>query len=222
LGLSGYSALTLVNISIAWVYDLIIDTKWLETLRSVNMIDTNLKAMERSEKPNVVRREGFTPGVLNGPGTASSTVKFDSVALNKIISKHGSNAKIWVELGAEKKFGFIKEIQKHPVEGKISHVAIQIVAENQEIKMVLPINFHGGIELEHKLMKMQIYKPEVEVLGRPALMPDSIVVDVSDRVDGGNITAADLNMPQDLKILDAEDAIYAVIRALRETVPEKA
>ncbi|HYE69289.1 MAG TPA: hypothetical protein VEA58_11800, partial [Anaerovoracaceae bacterium] len=80
---------------------------------------TILKAAERSEKPKHVRNAGFTPGVLNGPGTTSASVQFESKALNRIIIDHGMNAKLWVEIGSEKKFGYIKEVQTHPVERKI-------------------------------------------------------------------------------------------------------
>lgn len=186
------------------------------------MEETILKTMERSEKPNKVRNAGFIPGVLNGPGTASTSVKFETVALNRIIAKHGTNAKIWIELGDEKKFGFIREVQRHPVEGKIIHVAIQLVAKGQEVKMQLPITFHGHAELEHRLLQVQVHKAEVEVVGEAAIMPDVVVVDVSKKESGENITAVDLQLSPEIKILDPEHEIYAVIRAIKEKIVEEA
>ena len=180
------------------------------------MQETSLKAMERSEKPNKVRKAGFTPGVLNSPGTTSISVKFESAALNRVISKHGSKAKIWVDLGNEKKFGFIKEIQKHPVEGKIIHVVIQMVSQDQEVKMQLPITFHGNGELEHKLLQIHVCKAEVELVGKVALMPSAVVVDVSEKESGDNITAVDFRLPPEIMIHDAENEIYAVIKAMKE------
>ena len=180
-----------------------------------------LKALARSEKPKKVRNAGFIPGVLNGPGTTSTSVKFESVALNKIIAKHGTNAKLWVMLGDEKKFGFIKEVQKHPVEGKVIHVAIQLVSKDQDVKMALPISFRGHVELEHRLLQVQIYKSEIEVSGRAELMPDEIIVDVSEKESGENITAADFNLPSEVKILDPEHEIYAAIKAAKEEIVEE-
>jgi large subunit ribosomal protein L25 len=175
-----------------------------------------LKALERNEKTNKVRNAGFIPGVLNGPGTASTSVKFENIALNKIITKHGHNAKIWVDLGDEKKFGYIKEVQRQPVEGNIIHVAIQIVSRDQEIKMKLPIVFHGQAELEHHLLKLQVHKSEIEVEGKTELIPDAAVADVSKKTAGENITALDFHLPSDIKILDAENEVYAVIKVVRE------
>jgi large subunit ribosomal protein L25 len=108
------------------------------------MSETILKAMERTEDLRVVRAAGFIPGVLNGPGTKSTSVKFESRALNKVIANHGKNAKVWVESGAEKQFGFIKDIQRHPVEGNILHTVIHLVSADQEVKMLLPIVYHGA------------------------------------------------------------------------------
>jgi len=169
---------------------------------------------ERSEKSNQLRKAGFTPGVLNGRGMESVSVKFETIALNKIISKHGRNAKLWVDLGDEKKFGYIKEVQRQPVEGNVIHVAIQIVSKDQEIKMKLPIVFQGQAELEHHLFKLQVCKSEIEVEGKTELIPDVAVADVSGKTAGENITALDFHLPPDIKVLDAEHEIYAVVKAV--------
>lgn len=180
-----------------------------------------LKATERSEKPKKVRNAGFVPGVLSSSDTTSIPVQFESVELGKIIAKHGANAKIWVELGADKKFGFIREIQRHPTKEKIIHVAIQTVAVDQEVKMHLPISFHGHSELEHKSMQVQVTKPEIEVSGKAALMPEVVVANVSEKEIGDTVTVADFNLPSEIKVLDSEDEIYAVVKAIQEKAAEE-
>ena len=180
-----------------------------------------IKATERSEKPKKVRSAGFIPGVLNGPGTASADVQFENVALNKIITKHGTNAKLWVVLGDKKSFGFIKEVQKHPVEGKVMHVAIQLVSKDQDIKMQLPILFNGHAALENKSLQMQICKAEVEVAGKAECMPDEVTVDVSKKESGENITAVDFHLPSGIKILNPENEIYAVIKTAPKVAAEE-
>ncbi|HWQ77562.1 MAG TPA: 50S ribosomal protein L25 [Anaerovoracaceae bacterium] len=182
---------------------------------------TILKATERSEKPKKVRDAGFIPGVLNAPGTTSASVQFETKALNRIIMKHGTNAKIWVELGSEKKFGFVKEVQTHPVQRNIIHVAIQLVSQDQEIKMQLPILFQGSDELEQRLLRVHVNKSEVEVVGKAALIPDMAVVDVSEKKSEDNVTAIDFHLPAEIKILDPEHEVYAIIKAIREGIAEK-
>lgn len=174
-----------------------------------------LKASERNEKPKNVRKEGFIPGVLNGPGAVSTSVKFADAALKKIIAKHGVNAKLWVELGTEKKFGFIKEVQRHPVEGTILHVVIQLVSQNQEIKMNLPIVFHGQEDLERKMLQLNICKSDVEVSGKTVDIPEMVEVDVSGKAAGDSVTASDLHLPTEINILDPQQEVYASIKAFR-------
>ena len=185
------------------------------------MEDIILKAMARSESPKKVRNAGFIPGVLNGPGTTSISVQFETLTLNKIIAKHGSNAKLFVELGAKKKFGFIKEVQRNPVEGKVIHIAIQLISKDQDVKMQLPITFHGHAELEHRLLQVQVYKSEIEVAGKAALMPEVVVVDVSEKESGENITAVDFHLPKEIKIHDPEHEIYATIKAIKKEIVEE-
>lgn len=180
------------------------------------MEEVVLKAVHRTEEVKKVRKAGFTPGVLHEHDATSTSVQFDSGALSKIIARHGHNAKIWVTLDKEKKFGFIKEIQYHPVEGKIIHVAMQIVSKDQEVKMMLPIVFHGRDALEQRRLHLQVVKAEIEVIGKTLLMPDNVAVDVDKKELGDTITAADFKLPKKIKSLDAETEIYAIVKAAKE------
>ena len=81
--------------------------------------------------------------------------------------------------------------------------------------MDLPIIYHGNVELEHKLLQLQVYKSEVKVSGIGANMPDSVVVNVSEKEFGDNITAIDLNLPKEIIILDSDNEIYAGIKGIR-------
>jgi len=177
-----------------------------------------IKAMERTEKPNKVRNAGFIPGVLSGPGKTSTSVQFESAVLNKIIAKHGANAKLWVVLGDKKHFGFINEVQRHPVENKIIHISIQLVTKDQNVKMQLPIIYSGHFELVNKLLQIKVCKSAIEVIGNAALIPDEVTVDVSEKKAGENITSIDLHLPTGIKILEPENEIYAVIKAVKEEV----
>ena len=179
-----------------------------------------LKAVKRSEKPKKVRESGFVPGVLNASDTTSTSVMFEAAALNKIVARHGHNAKIWIDLEGKKDFGFIMELQRHPVENRIIHASVKLLKKDQEMKMGLPISFHGREELEHKMLELQIYKQEIEVSGLATEMPDVAVVDVSGKAAGDHITAGDLNLPKGIKVLDQDNEIYAIIKTAREILEE--
>jgi large subunit ribosomal protein L25 len=187
----------------------------------MHMEKTILKASPRTEKPRKLRRTGFVPGVLNASDTTSTPVQFEAAALNKVIERHGPNAKVWVDLDKKKHFGYIKEIQKQPVDWTVTHVSIQLVEQDQEVKMHLPIYYHGREELEHRLLMLQVNKSEVEVIGKAGKMPESIVLDVSKLENGVHLTSADFNLPKGLRLHETEHETYAVVRAQRELPPEE-
>lgn len=176
-----------------------------------------LNAFERTTKSKRFKENGFIAGVIYGDNVKEATsVKFEESSLRKILGKHGSNAKVWVKYGEGKKFGFIKEIQRHPVTAKITHIDVQLVSKNHEIKLQLPIEFKGEKNLVANLLKLNIQKTEIDVFGKMALMPDVVVIDVSEKKLGDTITIKSFNLDKEIKISDNEDEIYATITRLVE------
>ena len=176
-----------------------------------------LNAFERTTKSKRFKENGFIAGVIYGDNVKEATsVKFEESSLKKILAKHGSNAKVWVKYGEDKKFGFIKEIQRHPVTAKITHIDVQLVSKNHEIKLQLPIEFKGEKNLVANLLKLNIQKTEIDVFGKMALMPDVVVIDVSEKELGDTITIKNFNLDKEIKISDNEDEIYATITRLVE------
>lgn len=171
-----------------------------------------LNAIKRDKKSGKFNESGFIAGVIYGDTFKEAvSVKFEELALKRVLAKHGSNAKVWIKLGDMKKFGFIKEIQRHPVSNKITHVDIQLVSKDHYIKMQIPINFSGVESLNKKLLQLQINKAELEVSGKMDLMPEVIHVDVSEKQLGDTITVKDFGLDNEIKAMDKEDEVFGVI-----------
>ncbi len=179
-----------------------------------------LKADPRSDTPRRLRRLGFVPGVLNGSDTSSTDVQFETKALNKVIEQHGNNAKIDLQFGKAKHFAYLKEVQRHPVDGTVIHVSVQMATQDKEVHLHLPIHFHGRDVLEDHHLMLEVHKADVLVAGKVALMPDSIDVDATKLVRGDHIFAKDLPLPKGLRILDNHPDAYAVVHAQREKIEE--
>lgn len=180
-----------------------------------------LNAEKRTKKTKKFREEGFIPGVIYGDCVAKSdSVKFEKLPLMKILAKHGSNVKLWVKCGDDKKFGFIKEIQRHPVSNKIIHLDVQLVSKDHEVKVQVPITFNGEAALGKNQLQLQIQKPEVDVVGKIDLIPEVIHVDVSEKNAGDAITLKDFNLDKQIKIHDKESEIYATITRMMDNPVE--
>lgn len=180
-----------------------------------------IEAIKRAEKPNKVRREGFIPAVINGLGTASMSVQFKTTELNKIFEKYGTGVKLSIKVDNEEQLGFIREIQREPVGGKIIHISIQLVSTDQNIKLRLPIIFEGKEALKLKLLKLQVEKTEVEVEGKAEFMPSNITINVSEKKHGDNITVADFELPSQIKPVVSEAAIFATVKGKNSKIAEE-
>lgn len=176
-----------------------------------------LNAFERPTKTKKFREDGFIAGVIYGDTVKNAdSVKFEEVPLKKVLAKHGVNAKVWIKYGEDKKYGFIKEVQRHPVSDKIIHIDVQLVSKKHEIKLQLPILFKGEEKLTTKLLQLQVHKAEIDVSGRMDLMPDAVSVDVSGKELGDTITINDFDLDKQIKVNDKTDEIYASIAKFKE------
>lgn len=175
------------------------------------MSDVIIEAKQREKSGGKYREIGYIPGVLYGDGIDSSmSVKFDALALNKVIAKQGVNAKIWVKLDKQKSYGFIKEIQREVMSRRVNHVDVQIVSKDHEIQMLMPITFIGENDLNVRQLMIQVYKPEVSVYGKMDQLPSSVSVVVSDMKLGDTVTRADLGIDTAI-INDLEDTVYGAV-----------
>jgi large subunit ribosomal protein L25 len=186
------------------------------------MNPTTLDAFERILTKKKFNEEGFIAGVIYGDKIKGAmSVKIELEPLIKILKKHGSNAKVWIKYGEEKKFGFVKEIQRHPVSAKITHIDLQIVSLDHEVKLQLPITFKGEENLIDNLLELKIYKTEIDVFGTMAVMPDYVTINVADRKLGDSVTIKDFVLDEKIKVTDEEDEVYAAVVARKEQVEEE-
>jgi len=184
------------------------------------MAETILNASARAKQSSKFREKGFVPGVIYGDSiTDADSVKFETLALKKVIDKHGANAKVWIMYNDTKKFGFIKEVQRDGVTGSVRHIDVQIVSKGRVMELEIPVIFKGEDSLARTGLQLQVYKAIVPVSGTMDLMPDAIYVDVADMQLGDSITLNNLGLDPKLEVLDHDDAVYGMIigQATEET-----
>ena len=176
------------------------------------MEEITLVALERVKQPGKFKEIGFVPGVLYGDSvTGATSVKFDTIALKKVIAHHGANAKVTIQNGKDKKSGFIKDVQKDAISGAITHIDVQIVSKDHEIKLLIPIVFKGDESLRNIQLQLQVYKSEISVSGKMAVLPEALYVDVSEMKLGETITVKNLDLDKQIKVLDNEDEVYGIV-----------
>ncbi len=157
-----------------------------------------------------LRTEGKIPGVVYGHGSEPVPVSVVARELRSALSgEAGVNQLLSLRAGDQTFLTLARDMQRHPVRGTVVHVDFQIVRRDEVIAAEVPITLAGeAVEVHHGdgLVEQQLFT--LPVRARPADIPNSLEVDISDLTIGGAVRVADLALPQGVETeLDAEAAI---------------
>lgn len=169
-----------------------------------------------------LRKEGFVPGVLYGPGIKDTvSIKFKSMELEKAIHGHsGSNVLLNLDIdGKDKLTVMVKSLVRHPVVDTLQHVDVINVRMDKVVTVDVPVSLTGkceGVKLGG-IMQQETRTIAVECL--PADIPDNIEIDVTNLNIGDSIHVGDVTAPAGLKIV--EDASHTVVLISAPAVEEE-
>jgi large subunit ribosomal protein L25 len=177
-----------------------------------------------------LRAAGTIPAVLYGHQEEPTSLGIAEIALKKVVQQ-GGNVILTLKIDGlkEPKTALIKEMQRHPISGKIVHVDFYQISMKDKITVRVPVQVvgqaqcvgirDGGI-LEHHLR-------EVEVRCLPSAIPDSFPADIAAMKVGVSLHVSDLPIPEGVELITAGRETVLSISApteLKETVatPEAA
>jgi len=147
-----------------------------------------------------LRQEGRIPAVLYGHGQASVSLSVHAKTLDHLLktSHAGLNTLIDLEGASdvEGKVVLVKELQRHPVAGTLSHADFFEIDQTAKLHVSVPIRLTGsaaGVKvggiLEH-LMR------EIDLQCLPTAIPDSLDLDVTDLELSASLHVSDLVLPE--------------------------
>jgi len=169
-----------------------------------------------------LRREGFSPAVLYGPGIEKSmSLSINRKELERVLHlSAGANVIVALDIkGDEKRTAMFKEVVRHPVSNTIEHVDLIHIIYGTLITVDVPIRITGkakgqilGGILQHDVRKMT-----VECL--PKGIPDSLEVDITELGIGDSIHLKDIALPEGVKLTDDEDiTVLSIVAPATEEV----
>jgi large subunit ribosomal protein L25 len=157
-----------------------------------------------------LRREGKIPGVIYGHGTDPVAVAVIGrelrVALN---GEAGANQLLSLNTGDATYLTLAREMQRDPVAQTVTHVDFQIVRRDEVISADVSIVLIGeALEVQHGdgLVDQQMFT--IAINARPADIPTSIELDITDLTIGAQLRISDLALPPGVTTdLDPETAV---------------
>ncbi|MDH4222367.1 MAG: 50S ribosomal protein L25 [candidate division Zixibacteria bacterium] len=163
-----------------------------------------------------LRKEGFIPAILYGPGEKPLSLKVNSRSLQTILrAGKGENVLITLEINGtqnEKKNVLIREIQHDPVLGDILHVDFQHILLTKKISVRVPIHLEGipiGVHKDGGILQHALRELEIECL--PADIPEKVELDVSNLKIGDSIHVRDIKIEKVEVLTDLDSSVASVV-----------
>ena len=176
----------------------------------------------------VEKREGklkddeLCMGVVYGPKTESTPVKFNRKEFEKLYKEAGQNTIIALEGLDEPHEVTIHDIDRAPFTSQIHHVDFYALERGAEMTVDVPLVLVGEAPAAKLEANINQIVHSVSVTCKPRDLIQQIEVDISALAEvGDSIQAKDLKIPKTIKLnIDEEAAIVSALAPKQEKEPE--
>ncbi len=162
-----------------------------------------------------LRKTGMIPAVLYGGGRKSRAIVLNHDAVMHAAENEAFFSSILsIKVGQEQQACIMKDMQRHPAKSVITHVDLQRVLADQEIRVNVPLHFIGedialGVREEGGVISRLIN--DVEITCLPADLPEYLEIDV---------TGLELNGMMYMNEVKVPDGVTITAMAQEDAVPE--
>jgi large subunit ribosomal protein L25 len=188
-----------------------------------------LKAYPRSQVQRAevkkLRTAGRVPATIYGRQAKPQNLEVGFDEITDLLH-HSVSENLLVDLSVEndarsKRLALVQEVQHHPLSGKVLHVDLHEVAEDEKVTVSVPVETTGeaaGVKTGGGTLEHVMHKLKVRCL--PKDLPEQIVIDVTALEIGKSVHIGEVTPPAGVEILgDKTRAVVAVAapRAEEET-----
>jgi large subunit ribosomal protein L25 len=171
-----------------------------------------------------IRRTGSIPAILYGEGLESMPLVLTKKDVIKILkSDLGLNTLFKITFGAEERDVMIKDVQIDPVSDEVLHADLIQIDMTKAIRVAVPVELVGeavGVKTEGGFIDFMTRELMVECL--PALIPEHFAVDVTALHLHQSVKAADVAMPEGIKMITEPGVVIALVQMPAEEKAEVA
>jgi large subunit ribosomal protein L25 len=183
-----------------------------------------LKAYPRSQVQRAevtkLRRAGRVPATIYGRQAQPQNLEIGFDEINNLLH-HSASENLLVDLSVEndarsKRLALVQEVQHHPLSGKVLHVDLHEVAENEKVTVQVPLETIGeaaGVKTGGGTLEHIMFKLKVRCL--PKDLPEQIVIDVSALEIGKSIHLGEVTAPAGVEIIGEKSRTVVAVAAPR-------
>src|SRR5210317_398 len=176
-----------------------------------------------------LRHEGMVPAIIYGAGRPPRALAFDhNRVIQQLENESFYSSILNIKVRDKSQAVILKDVQRHPSKAQIMHMDFQRIVEDEEIKMLVPVQFLGedvAIGVKQGGGKVQHHMTEVEVVCLPRHLPEYLDLDVAELGLDEILKLSDIPLPEGVSIpalAQGEEADRAVvsIHVIKEVVIE--
>ena len=189
-----------------------------------------LEVSERAERGSAaarrMRKEGLVPGVIYGDGSDAVAITIAERELRRALTgDHGLNAILDVDVAGSSRPAILKEFQRDPISGRVTHVDFVVVRLDRPIQTTVSIELVGAADSPgvREGGALQQVAREITIEALPLEVPEKIEVDVSALNIGDSIRLEDMPEVAGVRFVDDphETVIANVAVPTRVEEPEE-
>jgi large subunit ribosomal protein L25 len=176
----------------------------------------NLKLETREvhgKKVAKLRREGFVPGVVYGPGMDPVSVQADYNTVMKAYKAAGSHHPIHLDVDGKKRIAMVKDTEMDPVKNSLRHISFHAVKASDPVTAEVPIKLVGEGESEAEKAGLIVLQAldKIEVRALPMDLPDAVEISIVDLKEAGEkVTLADATLPEGVEFVEHDDGHHDI------------
>jgi large subunit ribosomal protein L25 len=164
-----------------------------------------------------LRTQGRIPAVIYGARRQQpANLEVDARQLADLIN-HAHSENLLLNLAVEgdgQRLALLQEIQHHPLSGKMLHVDLHEVGEDEKVTLMVEVEAEGepiGVKANGGVLEHVLFK--IKVRAKPADLPDAITVDVTHLEIGKAIHLGELKAPANCEIIGTKSAVVIAVAA---------
>ncbi|MGE5391802.1 MAG: 50S ribosomal protein L25 [Deltaproteobacteria bacterium] len=173
---------------------------------------------------NQLKKRSMVPGVVYGNEMKPINISAEAKQLGKVFQVHGTRALFSLGIEGEHVplMVVVREIQRHPVNGQLTHIDFFQVNMKEKMTSTVGIHITGEEELLARDAVPVMGVKEIEISCLPTDLPETIVFDIANLIEGDKVTVAELSVPERVEILtDLDSIVVSVMAPTKEVVEEK-
>jgi large subunit ribosomal protein L25 len=150
-----------------------------------------------------LRANGFTPAVFYDATGRALSLQVNESELVKVYARTGRTTVFDLEIddGGKKTIRpcLVWDVEYYPTRNRFMHLDFYGADPDRELKVRVPLEFTGTARGVKSGGKVEIYRENIDILCKPAALPQKILVDISGLDVGQGLRIADLALPEGVR-----------------------